>query len=90
MQRIVVDDYPSKAEDCPLAEFELIENEYGLFERHKCKCSGACALSVILVLMTFHPIGHLRTKTLMKNLRKYMATIGKLFAVTTALIYWTW
>jgi hypothetical protein len=46
MQRIIVDDYPSEAKDCPLAELELVENEYGLFERHKCKCSGGlCVIS---------------------------------------------
>lgn len=46
MQHIIVDNYPSKADDCPLAELELVENEYGLFERHKCKCSGElCVIS---------------------------------------------
>ena len=29
-----------------MAEFELINDKYGLFERHKCKCSGnLCIIS---------------------------------------------
>ena len=46
MQHIIVDDYPNEAKDCPFAELELIDGEYGLFERHKCKCSGdLCVIS---------------------------------------------
>ena len=46
MTNIIVNDYPCEAKDCPFAELEMIEDEYGIFERRRCKCSGnLCVIS---------------------------------------------
>ena len=46
MSRIIVDEYPSEAKDCPLAKYKLIEGAYGFYDRCKCKCSGElCCIS---------------------------------------------
>lgn len=46
MSRIIVDEYPSEAKDCPLAKYKQIEGAYGFYDRYKCKCSGElCCIS---------------------------------------------
>jgi hypothetical protein len=46
MQRIIVDDYPSEAKDCPLAKLEVVDGGFGVFKSHNCKCSGKlCVIS---------------------------------------------